>query len=89
MDRLIKPYGGNLQNLLIDDARASRLKADSQGFPSVTLTQRQLCDLELLNESACFWLLTDMVVDELYALRSGSFHNLCFVESRFCRCCMR
>ncbi|MEW6330041.1 MAG: bifunctional sulfate adenylyltransferase/adenylylsulfate kinase [Pseudomonadota bacterium] len=48
MDHLIKPYGGSLQNLLVDEARAARLKTDSQNFPSVTLTQRQLCDLELL-----------------------------------------
>lgn len=48
MDHLIKPYGGSLQNLLVDEARASRLKVDSQNFPSITLTQRQLCDLELL-----------------------------------------
>lgn len=48
MGILIKPYGGALQNLLVDDARASQLREDSHNFPSVTLTQRHLCDLELL-----------------------------------------
>ncbi|MHB8533850.1 MAG: bifunctional sulfate adenylyltransferase/adenylylsulfate kinase [Sulfuricaulis sp.] len=52
MDYLIKPYGGILQNLRVDEARASVLKAESQNFPSITLTQRQLCDLELLMNGA-------------------------------------
>jgi hypothetical protein len=52
VDHLIKPYGGKLQNLVVDEARAAQLKKDSQGFPAVTLTQRQLCDLELLMNGA-------------------------------------
>ncbi len=48
MDQLIEPYGGSLQNLLVDETRATQLKKESQNFPSITLTQRQLCDLELL-----------------------------------------
>ena len=52
MDHLIKPYGGILQNLLVDEPRATQLKKDSQGFPAITLTQRQLCDLELLMNGA-------------------------------------
>jgi len=34
--------------LLVDEARAQALKRASLDLPSVTLTQRQLCDLELL-----------------------------------------
>ena len=52
MDHLIKPYGGTLQNLLVAETRATQLKKDSQGFPAITLTQRQLCDLELLMNGA-------------------------------------
>lgn len=37
-----------LQPLLVDEARAQELKRVSLDLPSVTLTQRQLCDLELL-----------------------------------------
>jgi len=37
-----------LQPLLVDEARAQALKRASLDVPSVTLTQRQLCDLELL-----------------------------------------
>jgi sulfate adenylyltransferase len=48
MDHLTKPYGGALRDLLVEEERASALKAQSQHFPSVTLNHRQLCDLELL-----------------------------------------
>ena len=37
-----------LTPLLVDEARAEELKRVSLDLPSVTLTQRQLCDLELL-----------------------------------------
>jgi sulfate adenylyltransferase len=52
MEHLIRPYGGDLQNLVADEARASALKAESERFPSITLTQRQLCDLELIMNGA-------------------------------------
>jgi sulfate adenylyltransferase len=34
--------------LLVDEARASVLRQESLAYPSLTLSQRQLCDLELL-----------------------------------------
>ncbi len=37
-----------LKPLMVDDARAEALKRAALDLPSVTLTQRQLCDLELL-----------------------------------------
>jgi len=37
-----------LKPLLVDDARGQELKQTSLDLPSVTLSQRQLCDLELL-----------------------------------------
>jgi sulfate adenylyltransferase len=52
MDPLIKPYGGILQQLIVDEVRAVSLKEESQHFPSVVLSQRQLCDLELLMNGA-------------------------------------
>ncbi len=52
MDRLIKPYGDILRNLIVDEVRAVALKAESRHFPSITLSQRQLCDLELLMTGA-------------------------------------
>lgn len=35
-------------NLLVDDQRAAEMKATAQEFPSLTLDERALCDLELL-----------------------------------------
>jgi sulfate adenylyltransferase len=52
MNYLIKAYGGTLQNLLVTEERAAALKKESQVFPSITLSQRQLCDLELLMNGA-------------------------------------
>jgi sulfate adenylyltransferase len=48
MEHLIAPHGGKLCNLLVDEERAETLKADSGDFLSISLNQRQLCDLELL-----------------------------------------
>jgi len=48
MEHLIKPHGGNLVNLLVDSARAKQLKEESKNWKSWDLTERQLCDFELL-----------------------------------------
>ena len=47
-DHLIPPHGGQLVDLMVDESRASELRAGSVDFPSWNLTDRQLCDLELL-----------------------------------------
>jgi sulfate adenylyltransferase len=52
MTSLIKAYGGTLNNLIVSDERAERLKIKSEHFSSITLTQRQSCDLELLLNGA-------------------------------------
>ncbi len=48
MDDAISAHGGELRRLIVDEAHAERLKAESLELPSLTLNQRQLCDLELL-----------------------------------------
>mgnify|MGYP000093133240 CR=1 FL=1 len=52
MEHFITPHGGALVNLLTDADKAEALKTESQNFPSLTLSQRQLCDLELLMNGA-------------------------------------
>jgi sulfate adenylyltransferase len=47
-DHLVPAHGGELIDLVVDGDRADELKAASVGFPSWDLTDRQLCDLELL-----------------------------------------
>ena len=45
---LIQPHGGRLIDLMAATERAAELQAESIRLPSVTLNDRQLCDLELL-----------------------------------------
>ncbi|VAW76047.1 Sulfate adenylyltransferase / Adenylylsulfate kinase [hydrothermal vent metagenome] len=52
MDLFVKPHGGALVDLIVDADTAEQLKQESQNFPSLTLSQRQLCDLELLMNGA-------------------------------------
>ena len=47
-DGLISPYGGTLVDLIVDDARASEMKATAGEHAGLTLDERGLCDLELL-----------------------------------------
>jgi len=47
-DALIAPHGGVLRELYLPAAEAETLKRHSASLPQWTLTQRQLCDLELL-----------------------------------------
>lgn len=52
MEYFVSPHGGSLVNLLAEAERGELLKTESQGFPSLTLSQRQVCDLELLMNGA-------------------------------------
>ena len=52
MDFFVPPHGGRLVNRLVDADSAEHLKDASKDFPSLTLTQRQTCDLELLLSGA-------------------------------------
>ena len=65
MEHLITPHGGKLCNLLVDEDQAEALKAASGEFLSISLNQRQLCDLELLLCGA-FSPLTGFMVQEAY-----------------------
>jgi len=47
-DSLIPPHGGELVDLVVDPTRAAELKEESVSYASWDLTDRQLCDLELL-----------------------------------------
>jgi sulfate adenylyltransferase len=47
-DHLIAPHGGVLRELIVDDDRRDELRKASRDWPSWDLTERQLCDLEML-----------------------------------------
>src|SRR5262249_10646037 len=48
MGGLNTPFGGKLVNLLVNDERASEMRATAKDFASLTLDERGICDLELL-----------------------------------------
>src|SRR5215207_9268758 len=48
MSVLVEPYGGGLVDLLAGSESAVELKPHAARIPSVRLTERQACDLELL-----------------------------------------
>lgn len=49
MSSLPEPHGGVLKDLLARDApRRKELQAESETLPALVLTERQLCDLELI-----------------------------------------
>lgn len=65
MNNLIAPYGGSLVNRVVDEARAAELKIEAQDCASVTLSQRQLCDLELIMNGG-FSPLTGFMTRDVY-----------------------
>ncbi len=48
MDHLISPHGSRLVDLIVDEPRAKEIREQSREWPSMDLSPRQLCDLELL-----------------------------------------
>ncbi len=48
MTDLIAPYGGELKDLRLDEKAAAEARQEALELPSWDLTERQLCDLELL-----------------------------------------
>jgi sulfate adenylyltransferase len=50
--KLIEPYGGRLVDLLVADQEFDALKREAGTLRSVQLTERSLCDLELLASGA-------------------------------------
>ncbi len=52
MTEFVSALGGELIDLMLDYESAEAIKHESGDFPSITLSQRQLCDLELLINGA-------------------------------------
>ncbi len=51
-NKLIQPHGGELLNLYCNSNQVENLKNDAVNFKSHTLSDRQLCDLELILNGA-------------------------------------
>ena len=52
MSKLIEPHGGKLCNLILEGEALSNLMEEAIGLTSLTLTERQLCDIELILNGA-------------------------------------
>lgn len=50
--RLIRPYGGKLVDLIVPADTANHLRANASKLPSIQLSHRSVCDLELLASGA-------------------------------------
>ncbi len=48
MTELISPYGGGLVDLTVPDHAREELRSGAAGLPSLQISERSLCDLELL-----------------------------------------
>ena len=48
MSKLIDPHGGKLCDLVLEGDAVASLKEEAIGLPSITLSDRQLCDIELI-----------------------------------------
>ncbi len=51
-DKLISPYGGHLVDLLVPVEEAEALKQAASHLPSIQISERVVCDLELLATGA-------------------------------------
>ena len=49
---LIPPYGGDLVDLMVRSEEAEVLKAEANGLPSLQISERSICDLEMLATGA-------------------------------------
>ena len=49
---LIKPYGDLLVDLMVPEAERAELKAYGSRLPSIQISERTVCDLELLATGA-------------------------------------
>ena len=52
--KLITPYGGKLVNLVAEGKERDELLARASKLPSIKITMRNLCDLELIASGGTF-----------------------------------
>src|SRR5437773_2152723 len=52
LTRLIEPYGGQLVDLVVPSEQAAELAGYAKTLPSIRLSERSICDLEMLATGA-------------------------------------
>ena len=71
MDHLITPYGGKLNSLMAGPERIESIKLESLSLPSLDLSWKQICELELLLNGAMSPLEGYMTQAEMHAVLAG------------------
>ncbi len=71
MDSLITPYGGELNSLMATPARAEAIKREAMTLPSLDLSWKQICELELLLNGALSPLPGYMNQAEMHSVLAG------------------
>ena len=65
---LISPYGGELVNLVVGRNEAEDLWGEASGLPSVQISDRAMCDLELMATGGFSPLDTFMSRDDFHSV---------------------
>lgn len=71
MDSLITPYGGKLESLLASPQRIAEIKQEALNLPSLDLSWKQICELELLLNGALSPLSGYMNQAEMHSVLAG------------------
>jgi sulfate adenylyltransferase len=71
MDSLITPYGGKLECLLASPQRIAEIKQEALNLPSLDLSWKQICELELLLNGALSPLSGYMNQAEMHSVLAG------------------
>lgn len=86
-----QPHGGVLKDLLARDApRHAELQAEAEKLPAIVLTERQLCDLELIMSGGFSPLegpsSSPFAVFRVLRLRRIRVHFVIFYSATWCVC---
>ncbi len=71
MDNLITPYGGELKPLIASPERIAEIKQEALNLPSLDLSWKQICELELLLNGALSPLIGYMNQAERHSVLAG------------------
>jgi sulfate adenylyltransferase len=71
MDSLITPYSGKLESLLASPQRIAEIKQEALTLPSLDLSWKQICELELLLNGALSPLTGYMNQAEMHSVLAG------------------
>ena len=72
-ETIIAPYGGKLVNLVVTGKEREELIAKSSLYPSIQISQRALCDLEMMATGGFFAITSRLATPVASNLMKQSF----------------